>query len=255
MSDVDEAQQTLTSHLTELRVRLVRTLLIIGGGFIVSMFFSEKIFNVIRQPILPHLPPGQGLVFTAPADEFIAHIKMAFLAGMILTCPLWLYQVWAFVSPGLYKKEKKYAMNFIFSGSLLFLTGVSFTYFVVLPAAFKYLLGFGGGIDKPMITISDYFSFFFTMTIAFGVSFEMPLVLVLLGLMGIIDEKFLAEKRRFAIVGMSVLAAVITPPDALSMLMMFVPLVILYESAIIVLKIIRKKNKNVDLETPSVSEN
>jgi sec-independent protein translocase protein TatC len=223
---------TLVEHLTELRYRLIKSLQGILVGVGIGLYFSEHLFTVIRKPILPYLGANSGLVFTGVLDKFIAHLKVGALAGLILTCPYWLYHVWQFVSPALYKKERKYMMAFIVSGSALFLLGVCFVYFLVFPAAFQYLLSIGGDVDKPMITIDAYLSFFTLMVVMFGLAFELPLILVILALLGLYDAEFLKKNRRIAIVILSVVAAVISPPDALSMIFMWVPLVFFYEASI-----------------------
>lgn len=235
-----EQGQTLVEHLGELRDCLVRAAGFILFGTVVCWIFKDHLFNVIRRPIL-ETKLLDALVFTHPVDSFMAHVKVAVLGGVILTCPGWLYQVWRFVAPGLYSHERKYGLIFISAGSVLFAIGVSFAYFLVLPAAFKFLLGFSGGADKPMITIKDYFSFFTTMMFVFGLAFELPLVIVLLGAIGIVDAKFLREKRRIMIVAMAVVSAIVTPPDAASMLMLLVPLVVLYEISILLVASIKKK--------------
>lgn len=238
--------QTLIEHLADLRKCVVRSLIIIIAGSCICIYFSEAIFSFIRAPILPYLSGAGGLVFTAPIDKFMAHLKVGALAGAIMTCPLWLHQVWLFISPGLYKHEKKIGIYFIFFGTILFLLGVTFVYKIVYPMAFKYLLTFGGDVDKPMITISEYLSFFITTTLLFGLAFEMPLILVVLGALGIIDHEFLRRRRRMAIMLIAVLSAVITPPDAVSMLAMLAPMLILYEASIILVKYIGKKRVSVE---------
>lgn len=235
---MDEGQ-SLVEHLTELRTRLFRSLVGVAIGFGACWGFSEYLFDFIRQPIAPYLNPNMGgLVFTAPMDKFLAHIKVSFLAGIILTCPFWIYQLWMFIAPGLYAKEKKFGAYFIVSGSVLFLTGVSFVYFVVYPMAFKFLMGFGGQTDQPMITISEYLSFFTTTTIVFGLAFEMPLILAILGMMGVIDHEFLRSKRRYAIVLLAALSAILTPPDVISMVLMMAPMVLLYETSIVLVRLL-----------------
>ena len=229
--NADGSPQNLMEHLKELRLRLIRSMLGILAGFILCYNFTTEIFNWIRAPIAPYLPAG-GLVFTAPMDKFVAHLKIALFGGVLLACPWWIYQIWKFVAPGLYKKEQKIALGFIFSGSALFLGGVSFAYFIVFPMAFQFLMTYGGDVDKPMITIEKYMSFFVTTSVMFGVAFELPLILTTLGMLGIITQEFLRKKRRLAIVGLAAASAIMTPPDLLSMLMMFVPMVGLYEISV-----------------------
>ena len=236
----EQQQMSLVEHLTELRYRLIMALIGIGVGMGLCIWQSDLLLEVIRRPILPYLGQG-GLIFTGVMDKFVAHLKVGALGGVILTCPYWLYHVWKFISPGLYKNEKRAAVGFIVAGTVLFGIGVSFVYFLVYPAAFEYLLNIGGNIDKPMITIDEYLSFFTNTTLMFGFAFELPLILVLLAVMGIIDAAFLSKQRRVAIPLLSVVAAVITPPDLISMVMMLVPMVLLYEIAIIVIKVLVKK--------------
>jgi len=252
-SDVQSKEESLVEHLTELRVRLIRAVLIVLCGAAASWVYSERIFDLIRRPIAPFLlkyaGEGGGLVFTAPMDKFLAHVKVSLLSGVILTTPLWFFQLWKFVAPGLYAHEKRYGLGFIFSGSLLFLTGISFAYFVVYPLAFDFLMSFGGEIDRPMITISEYLSFFMTTTILFGLAFELPLIFTVLSMMGLVDRQFLAKNRRYAIVLLAVLSAVITPPDILSMLLMMGPMLLLYELSILLVGIFGKKPDNLTAPT------
>jgi sec-independent protein translocase protein TatC len=238
---LDDQQMTLVEHLTELRYRVVKMLQGIVLGMGLCLYFSEDILTVIRKPILPYLGENGGLVFTGVMDKFMAHIKVGALAGVILTCPYWLYHVWKFVSPGLYKNERKYAAGFIVTGSTLFLLGVVFVYYLVFPAAFEYLFAIGGSADKPMITIDEYLSFFVLMTIMFGVAFELPLILVILALMGLFDASFLKKNRRMAAVVLAVVAAIMSPPDAMSMILMWIPLLILYESSIWAIQFLVKR--------------
>jgi sec-independent protein translocase protein TatC len=232
--------QTLIEHLSELRDRLIKAAWAIAVGTLLCWAFSETIFNIVRQPIAPFLDVG-GLVFTNPIDKFMAHLKVATLGGIVLACPVWIYQAWMFVAPGLYSHERKYSIMFITAGSVLFMVGFCFAYFLVLPTAFKFLLTFGGTTDKPMITINEYLSFFMTTTLVFGAAFELPMVIVCLGAIGIVDQRFLRTNRRYAVVAMAVLSAIITPPDLLSMLLLLVPLWTLYEISILLVGMIAKK--------------
>ena len=231
---------SLIDHLTELRDRLVKAawaIALMGG---LCWMFNTQLFDVIRQPIAPYLDVG-GLIFTHPIDKFMAHLKVAVLGGVILACPVWIYQAWMFVAPGLYAHERRYSLIFISAGTVLFMTGVLFCYFLVLPAAFKFLLQFGGTTDKPMITISEYLSFFVSMVLIFGVAFELPLVIVVLGAMGLVDQKFLREKRRIMVVVLAIVSAIVTPPDLMSMLLLLVPLCVLYEISILLVGMIGRR--------------
>ena len=247
-----DQNSSLMEHLEELRVRLMKSLWIVAIGCAIAYSMSELIFDFIRLPIAKYL--GQtGLVFTSPADKFLAHVKVSLFAGTVLTVPFWMYQLWKFVSPALYEKERNYAVGFICVGSSLFLAGVSFCYFVILPAAFNFLLGFGGTVDQPMITIDGYLSFFLGMSIMFGLSFELPLIIVVLAMLGLVSAQFLREKRRFAVIILAIFSAVATPtPDAFSLFAMLIPLIIFYEGSILAVSLVEKKRTTSPVGTEEV---
>jgi sec-independent protein translocase protein TatC len=243
---IDDGQGlTLTDHLGELRDRLIKSaygiLIMMGVGWMIR----EKVLESIIAPVQKYVPNGK-LIYLSPTDMFMAHIKVTAMLGIIFSCPIWLYQLWKFISPGLYAHEKKYSIAFIGSGVTLFLLGSSFCYFLVLPAALKFLLEFGSNVGQAMLTLSEYLSFFVTMILVFGAAFEMPLVIVLLGLFGIVDQKFLRDKRRYAVVILAILAAIVTPPDLLSMLMLLVPLMVLYEISILVVGVTGRRKAPED---------
>ena len=231
---------SLVEHLTELRTRLIYSLLAVGLLALVAWTFKEFFFSIIRTPILPYLP-RRGLVYTAPTDKFMAFLKVSFLSGVIMATPFWIYQAWRFIAPGLYKHERKFGLAFIFFGTCLFLTGVCFVYFVVYPLAFEFLLNFGGDTDQAMITIKEYLSFFITTTLVFGLAFELPLILTILGMMGIVDKRLLKKLRRYAVVLICIMSAIITPPDVMSMILLVLPLYGLYELSIILVGIFGPK--------------
>ena len=232
----------LIQHLSELKSRLFKAAVFILVGTLLCWGFSEQIFNIIRQPITPYLPNG-GLVFTSPIDKFMAHIKLSFIAGMILSAPFWLYQLWKFISPALYKSEKKFAVGFILFGTIQFILGVLFCYFIVFPMAFKFLMTFGGDIDKPMITIDSYLGFFTQTAVIFGLTFEMPVIITFLGAMGLVSQEFLKKNRRYAIIFMTIISAIAAPPDALSMLLLLIPLWAMFEISVFLVGIFQKKKK------------
>ncbi|MBV2167399.1 MAG: twin-arginine translocase subunit TatC [Bdellovibrio sp.] len=238
--ELDSKAQSLYEHLAELRKRLINCayILVIATG--ICYGFSEKIFNFVRAPIAPYLPGG-GLIYTGPLDKFIAHLKLAFVCGILVSCPFWLYQVWKFIAPGLYAKERRYTLGFILSGTGLFLLGALFSYYIALPMAFQFLMTFGGDIDKPMISIDQYMGFFTQMCLMFGVAFELPLVIVVLGMLGIVSQAFLKKNRRYAIMTIAVIAAVITPPDLLSMVMMLAPMWLLFEISVVIVGVFENK--------------
>lgn len=237
----EDSQQTLTEHLADLRTRIINILLILFIGTVICWSVSEHIFEIIRVPIAPYLNTSDGgLVYTGVTDKFMAHVKISMMSSVILTAPFWFYQVWLFVAPGLYRDEKKYALTFITSGVLLFLLGVLFVYYFVFPMAFQFLFAFGGTTDKPLITIGEYLSFFTMTTLLFGLCFELPLVIAILGMLGLVDQKFLRKNRRYAIVALSAVAAVVTPPDLMSMVFLLLPLVGLYELSIVLVGFLQK---------------
>lgn len=240
---VEKDAQTFVDHLSELRDRVIRILIIIITASVAAFYYSEYIFNVLRSPIEKYLPT-QGLVFTAPADKFMAYIQVSIFAGIILSSPLWFYQIWKFVAPGLYQEEKKSAVYFILSGTFLFVTGILFAFYGALPAAFEFLMGFGSAKDTPMLTIDAYLSFVVWMVILFGLAFELPLIIVILGMLGIITAGFLKKNRRFMYVFLAVLAGVLTPsPDVASMMVMFIPLIILFEISIFIVSQMEKRKQ------------
>jgi len=236
-----DKKMSLIGHLEELRRRLFICILTVIGCSIFSYFYSDKILAILKRPF-PH-----SLVFIAPQEPFIITLKIAAFGGIIFALPMIIYQTWRFISSGLKAKEKKYLLLYTPFSLLLFLSGASFAYFLVIPIGLRFLLSFGGGSLEPMISISKYLSFITLMILAFGIVFELPLVLLLLAKIGIVTPQFLAKKRKLFIIAIFVLAAILTPPDAFTQILLAVPLLILYEVSILLTKMaaVREPKKNL----------
>ena len=230
---MDTKELSLTEHLTELRGRIIKSLLFLILGFVVCYFFSKDILSIIGQPIKPYLTATKGhLIFISPFEKFFSYLWVSLFAGFILSSPFWMYQIWKFISPGLYKEEKKWSLLFVSSSTLLFLSGILFVYFVVYPFSFRFLLNFGGGSEVAYISLKPYLSFFLRTAVVFGLVFEMPVILFSLLKLNLITVKQLTKARPYVIVLIAVLSAMITPPDVFSMLFMMLPLYLLFELSI-----------------------
>jgi sec-independent protein translocase protein TatC len=246
---MDEKKLPLTAHLQELRKRLILSFIAVGAGFILCYALAQPIFDILAAPLLKVMPAGGSLIFISVAEAFFTYMKVAFIAGLILASPFVLYQIWAFVAPGLYQKEKRYVVPFVLGGSLFFAMGVLFGYYVAIPIGFKFLLGYATDFIKPMPSMKEYLSFSIKFLLAFGLVFEFPVVLVLLSRIGVIDAKMLARQRKYAILLIFVFAAVMTPPDIVSQVLMALPLMGLYELSILLSKIFGKKSAPVQSTT------
>jgi sec-independent protein translocase protein TatC len=238
---MDEKKLPLTAHLQELRKRLILSFIAVGAGFIICYAFSQPLFDVLSAPLLKRMPLGGSLIFTSVAEAFFTYMKVAFIGGLILASPFVLYQIWAFVAPGLYQKEKRYVVPFVLSGSFFFALGVLFGYFLAIPIGFKFLLGFATDFIKPMPSMKEYLSFSIKFLLAFGIVFEFPVVLILLARIGVVDAKTMARQRKYAILLIFIFAAVMTPPDLISQVIMALPLMGLYELSILLSKFFGKK--------------
>ncbi len=217
----------LLEHLEELRARLVRSLVVFTLCFVGCWFVAGRIYDFLAQPIY-NIRPGEKLVFLGIVDPFILYVKVAALAAVFLASPFLLYQLWAFVAPGLYKREKRLAIPFILSGSLLFLAGGAFAYYVAFPFAVEFLLGIGAQFE-PQITVTKYLGFLMTVILGLGLMFELPTIIFLLARMGVVTPAFLLRHSRWAVVLIFVVAAIITPtPDIVNLLIFALPTIALY---------------------------
>jgi sec-independent protein translocase protein TatC len=241
---VDSAEkQPFLSHLEELRKRLVVCAIGVGAGFVIAYIFAERLFQLLVAPLKAVMPEGDQLIFTNLPEMFFAYIKVAFIAGIMAASPLIFYQLWMFIAPGLYRKEKKMAIPFVISSTILFVGGALFGYFVVFPFGFKFFIGFSNEYVKALPSVKQYFSFSMKLLFAFGVVFELPVIIFFLSKMGIVTPQFLSQKRKYAILLTFALAAILTPPDVITQCMMAGPLIVLYEIGILVSRIAQKKKE------------
>lgn len=244
----NESRMSFFDHLEELRTRLIRGVTAILVGFLACIYFGDKLFELLASPLAALLRGDETLVFTGLADPFFMHLKVAFVAGIFLTIPYVLYQFWRFVSPGLHDQEARLALPFVVIATLLFYVGAVFAYFLVFPTVFKFFLSYQNPDLKPMISIKDYVSLVMKLMLGFGAIFETPVVVVFLGLLGIVNTELLKRGRRYFIVGGFILAAILTPPDVVSQVMMALPLILLFELSIRVLAVIEKRRKKKEAE-------
>jgi sec-independent protein translocase protein TatC len=241
-------------HLEELRSRLIRAVIAILAIFLVCLIFAERVFSLLAAPLTKLLPKDSSLVFTGLPDPFFIYLKVSFIMGIFVSLPYVLYQLWQFISPGLYEKERKMAVPFISLATLLFYTGALFAYFIVFPAAFGFFLSYTGPDLKAMISIREYVSLVLVLMLAFGAVFETPIVIVFLGLLGIVNSGQLKRGRRYFVVLAFVIGAILTPtPDVVNQSLMAVPMLLLYEVGIWILAYLEKKRHSED-ENESAEE-
>jgi sec-independent protein translocase protein TatC len=233
----------LLGRLGEIRKRFVRAAIAVGIGFAVSYGFSEKLFEILAFPLKSNMATGDRLVYTSLPEMFFVYIKTALVAGLLLAAPYVFYQIYLFVAPGFYQRERKNVILFVLCSTVLFVGGSLFGYFVVFPAGFKFFLAFSSDYLRALPSVKQYFSLSVKLLFAFGFVFELPVVAFFLSRMGVVTADFLKEKRRYAILLIFIIAAFLTPPDVISQFLMAVPLMVLYEFSILIAKIAGKKKK------------
>ena len=234
----------LMEHLGELRDRIVKSLGFVLVAFCVAMYFSVPILEFLKSPLRVAIPDADNLLhFTSPMEPFIAQIKVSFLSAFIAGSPIWLYHFWRFIEPALYDHEKRYVIPFTFASIALFFSGICFCFFLILPMAMKFLIGLGMQSAEAIITISDYISVIMLLIFAFGIIFETPLILILLGMLDLISADTLAKNRKFVFIGILTVGAVMTPPDPISQLAMAGPTYIMFEVSIIIIRFIKREPK------------
>ncbi|SPQ00165.1 Sec-independent protein translocase protein TatC [Candidatus Sulfobium mesophilum] len=255
---MEDSKMPLTEHLTELRKRILVSLMALFVVFVGVFNYSEKIFDVVTFPLRaelkvsvysPHFQivkkTAAPLVFLAPAEAFWMHLKVSLVAALILSLPVIFYQLWRFISPGLLANERKYVLPFVFLATTLFVIGASFCFIIVLPFAITFLLGYKTQNMTPMLSVGSYVDFCLKFVLAFGAIFELPLAIIFLTRLGIVTPAMLAKNRKFAVLFAFIAGAILTPtPDAFNQTLMAVPIIILYEIGILLSRLLYRKKKD-----------
>jgi sec-independent protein translocase protein TatC len=260
MSDIDESKAPLLDHLIELRRRLLYCIVAIALAFVVCYYFAFEIYSFLVQPLKEAFGPGDAnkLIFTKLWGGFFVYVKIGLFGAFFVCFPVIATQLWAFVAPGLYTKEKRALLPFLLATPVLFLMGAALAYYIVMPTAFHFFLGFQGPIGEMQIEalpdVEIYLTLVMRFILAFGISFLMPVLLMLLNRAGIVTRSQLTGLRRYAWVAAFILAAVLTPPDGVSMLMLAVPLVLLYELSLVAIWFTDKRKSKADQQDEDEQE-
>ncbi len=246
IDDIDETQAPLLDHLIELRSRLVRCVLVLGVAFAGCFTFADEIFGFLVRPLTAAFPAGEGkLIYTKLYEAFFVELKVSLFAAFFVSFPILANQLWAFVAPGLYAKEKKAFLPFLIATPVLFTGGAALAYYVVMPTAFRFFLDFegtrGGLKMEALPGTGDYLSLVMQFILAFGISFLLPVLLMLLNRAGIVSREQLVRARRYVVVGIVTVAAVVTPPDVISQLMLAVPLFLLFEGTLVFMRFTERR--------------
>jgi len=248
--ETEGGEQSFLSHLIELRERLLKAVAAVLLILVALIPIANRLYAWLALPLIKHLPQGGTMIATEIASPFLTPIKLAFFVALFIAMPFILYQLWAFVAPGLYRHEKRLALPILFSAMVLFYVGCAFAYFLVLPAVFTFLTSVAPTGVAVMPDISHYLDFVLVLFLAFGLCFEVPVVIIILVSLGVVTPAQLVKSRGYAIVGATVIAAVLTPPDVLSMLMLAVPMCALYELGIIAARLLARRTETAETEIP-----
>ena len=242
----EDEKLPFTNHLDELRSRLIRCAIAVLIGFVASYFFKEKIFDILSAPLIAVMGHGDSLIFTGIPEAFFTYLKVSLLAGILLATPVILFQFWMFVAPGLYRNEKKLLFPIVIISSFFFLGGALFGYFIVFPFGFQFLLGFASENIRALPSMKEYLSFSAKLLLAFGLVFEMPIVITFLAKLGLVTPAGLKKNRKYAILLIFVGSAILTPPDVVTQTMMAIPLMVLYEISIFGARIFGRRSPSAD---------
>ncbi len=235
------AEATLITHLLELRTRLLRAVIAVAICFVPLAFFQNELFTLVARPLIDKLPEGTSLIATSVVSPFMAPLKLSLIVAVFIAMPYVLAQIWAFVAPGLYKHERRFALPMLASSVVLFYAGIAFAYFVVFPLMFQFLASTTPVGVKMMTDIANYLDFVMLLFLAFGVAFEMPVAVVLLVATGLVKVESLTKNRGYVVLGIFIIAAFLTPPDAVSQCFMAVPMYLLYELGIVFARLAGKR--------------
>ena len=251
----EDDKRPFATHLEELRNRLIKSFVAVGVGFVLSYAFKEKLFQILTAPLMSAMEAGETLIYTNLPEAFFTFLKTAFLSGIMLASPVILYQFWMFTAPGLYHKEKRLLLPIVFLSSFFFIGGALFGYFIVFPWGFKFFLGFASETVRPLPSMREYLSFSSKLLLAFGLVFELPLVITFLARLGLVSIEFLKKNRKYALLLFFAGAAILTPPDVVTQVMMALPLMVLYEISIIGARVFGKKQAGTDDVEPKEEDN
>ncbi|HEX5128117.1 MAG TPA: twin-arginine translocase subunit TatC [Usitatibacter sp.] len=249
-----ESQDTFLSHLIELRDRLIKCLVAVGIAFLPAFYFGSELYDLLARPVIASLPEGSKMIATGVITPFLIPMKIALMAGFLAVLPYVLYQIWAFVAPGLYAHEKRLILPLIVSSTVLFFAGMAFCYFFVFGAVFEFINKFAPKSISVAPDIEAYFNFVLGMFLAFGIAFEIPVIVVVLAITGIVKVEQLREWRGYVIVGIFVVAAVVTPPDVVSQLALAIPMCLLYEVGIVFAQVATRGRKDGEAAAPEPSQ-
>jgi sec-independent protein translocase protein TatC len=238
---MQESEETFLSHLIELRTRLVRSLIAFAIACVPTLYFSSELYDLLAYPLMRSLPEGSRMIATGVITPFLIPMKIAFMAAFVAVIPYILYQAWAFVAPGLYSHEKRLVLPLVVSSTILFVAGMLFCYFIVFGKVFAFISSFAPKSISVAPDIEAYFNFVLGMFLAFGLAFEVPVVVVVLVLAGLVTVEQLREWRGYVIVAIFIVAAVVTPPDVVSQIALALPMCLLYEAGIIVGQMVQKR--------------
>jgi sec-independent protein translocase protein TatC len=245
-----DGKMSFLEHLDELRKRLIWSIVALVGGFLVSVFFIDRIFGFIMRPLAATLPAGQKLIYTEPTEAFLLQLKVAALTGVLLAAPVVLWQLWLFIAPGLYRREKRLALPFVISASLLFAAGAAFNHYVMFPVAFKFLGGFRTDYMEFLPRISPVFALYAQLFLAFGLVFQMPVLVFTFARLGLVTAGFLWRNTKYAILIIFVLSAVITPTsDPVNQTLMAAPMALLYFVSIAIAWLFGRRESAAGQET------